>query len=249
MTASRRNPGVLFAHNDMTQAVVFALAPDGRQLGRFALPNAGAMDIEDIAIGPCPAGTCLYLADIGGNLSAARVEFAVYRITEPVVPAAGAAGTTDVPFERFRFNYPDGANHNAEGLLVDPATSALYVVTKVAAGQSSTVYALPNPPSATALNPTRKVIDLPVPRAGDSPATAASAHPCGLGFLLATNNTIYEFRIAAGQPFESAFGATPVPVPSSAEPQREAVAYLPDGRGYFSSGETASAPIFEVGCQ
>jgi hypothetical protein len=207
------------------------------------------MDIEDIAIGPCPAGTCLYLADIGGNLSASRVEFAVYRITEPAVPAGGTTGTTDVAFERFRFNYPDGANHNAEGLLVDPASGALYVVTKVAAGQPSTVYALPDPPSVTALNSTRKVIDLPVPRAGDSPATAASAHPCGLGFLLATNNAVYEFRIAAGQPFETAFAATPTAVPSTTEPQREAVAYLPDGRGYFTSGETASAPIFEVTCR
>ena len=36
LAASWRNPGVLFAHNDMTQAHVFALATDGHVLARFA---------------------------------------------------------------------------------------------------------------------------------------------------------------------------------------------------------------------
>ena len=160
MTASWRNPGVLFAHNDMTQATVFALATDGHLLARFALVNAGAVDIEDIAVGPCPGGTCLYLADSGGNLSASRVEFAIYRIAEPAVPAGGTTATTNVSFERFRFAYPDGANHNAESLLVDPATGALYIITKVAAGQPSTAYALPSPPSTSGVNTLRKVADL-----------------------------------------------------------------------------------------
>jgi hypothetical protein len=249
MTASWGNPGVLFAHNDMTQAIVYALATDGRLLARFALPSAGAVDIEDIAVGPCPAGTCVFLADIGGNLSASRVEFAIYRIAEPAVPAGGTTATTNVSFERFRFAYPDGANHNAESLLVDPATGALYIITKVAAGQPSTAYALPTAPSTSAANTLRKVAELPVPRSGDSPATAASAHPCGLGFLLRTNGIAYEFRIAAGAPFESAFAASPVVVPTGTEPQSEAIAYRADGRGYFTSGETAAAPIFAVGCQ
>jgi hypothetical protein len=177
------------------------------------------------------------------------VEFAIYRVTEPAVPSGGSTGTTNVAFERFRLAYPDGANHNAESLVIDPTSGALYIITKVAAGQPSTAYALPNPPSATAANTLRKVADLPVPRAGDSPATAASAQPCGLGFLLRTNNTAYEFRIAAGAPFESAFSATPTVVPTGSEPQSEAISYRPDGKGYVSSGETAGAPIFSVGCQ
>jgi hypothetical protein len=248
MAASWRNPGVLFAHNDMTQAHVFALRPDGTLLARFALPNAGAVDIEDMAVSNCAAGTCLYLADIGGNLSASRVEFAIYRLTEPVVPAAGVAGMTNVTFERFRFTYPDGANHNAESLIVDPGTETIYVVTKLAAGKTSTAYALPHPPSATAVNTLRKVADLPVPHAGDMPATSGSAHPCGLGFLLRTGNAVYEFRTTPGAAFETAFSATPVMVPAATEPQSEAISYHADGHGYFTSGETASAPIFNVTC-
>jgi hypothetical protein len=246
MAASWRNPGVLFALNDMTEARVYALAPDGRLLARFQLASAGAVDLEDMGVGPCSGGTCLTLADIGGNLSA-RTEFALYRIAEPAVPAAGSSTVTTVSFERFRFAYPDGS-HNAEGLLVEPTSGAIYVVTKLAAGQASAVYGLPHPLSATALNMARKVADLPVPRAGDMPATAASAHPCGRGFLVRTGNTAYEFRIAAGAAFESAFAATPTAVPAGTEPQSEAITYRPDGLGYYSSGEMGSAPIFAVAC-
>ena len=247
MAASWRNPGVLFALNDMTEARVYALAPDGRLLARFALASAGAVDLEDMGVGPCSGGTCVYLADIGGNLSP-RTEFAILRIAEPTVSAAGSTGTTMVTFERFRFAYPDGS-HNAEGLLVDPGSGAIYVVTKLAAGQASAVYGLPNPLSATALNMARKIADLSVPRSGDMPATAASAHPCGRGFLVRTGNTAYEFRIAAGAAFESAFAVTPTAVPVGTEPQSEAISYRTDGLGYYSSGETASAPIFAVACQ
>jgi hypothetical protein len=249
IAASWRNPGVLFAHNDMTQAHVFALGTDGHVLARFALTNAGAVDIEDIGVGPCPGGSCVYLADIGGNLSASRVEFSIYRLTEPTVPSGGTTATTSVSFERFRFTYPDGANHNAESLLVDPASGALYIITKVTDAQPSAAYALANPPSANASNTLRKVADLTVPRPGDTPATSASAHPCGLGFLLRTNKVAYEFRIAAGAPFESAFGVAPVVVPTTTEPQSEAITYRADGQGYFTSGETAAAPLFTVTCQ
>jgi len=248
IAVSWKNANVLFAHNDMTQAHVFALDPAGQQLGRYALPNAGAVDIEDMAIGPCAAagGTCIFLADIGGNLGA-RSEFAIFRLAEPQVPATPSTATTQVTFERFPFTYPDG-QHNAEGLLVEPRSGAIYIVTKVAAGMPSAVYALPNPLGATG-NMARKVADLPVPKSGDSPATSASAHPCGLGFLLRTSERVYEFRIAAGAAFETAFAATPVMVSSATEPQSEAISYQPDGRGYFSSGETAAAPIFHVLCQ
>jgi hypothetical protein len=247
MAVSWKNPGVLFAHNDMTQAHVFALAPDGRLLARYSLSAAGAVDIEDIGVGPCDAagGTCLFLSDIGGNLGA-RADFAIFRLAEPQVPVTANATAMPVTFERFSFTYPDG-QHNAEGLLVEPKTGALYVVTKVAAGMPSAVYALPHPLAASG-NMARKVADLPVPKSGDSPATSASAHPCGLGFLLRTGERVYEFRIAVGAAFETAFAAAPVSLASATEPQSEAISYRPDGRGYFSSGETPSAPIFEAAC-
>ena len=93
-----------------------------------------------------------------------------------------------------------------------------------------------------------KVADLPVPKATDRPATSASAHPCGAGFLLRTSNTLYEFRIAPGAPFDSAFQVTPATVPVASETQGEAVAYRADGRGYFTTGEGAMPALNRVDC-
>lgn len=248
IAVSARNAGTLYAHNDRTSSALFALGFDGQLRARYALSGVTTVDLEEVAVGPCPAGSCVFIADIGGNIGA-RNEYALLRAPEPDVSAASAAGaaTPLAGLERFPFTYEDGM-HNAEGILIDPDGGALYVVTKLAAGQASSVYALPDP-LAAAGNVARKVADLPVPRAGDSPATATSAHPCGRGFLLRTNRQLYEFRIASGMPFTAAFAVDPIALAAGDEPQSEAVSYLPDGSGFVSSGETAAAPIYRSLCR
>lgn len=248
IAASTRNPGVLFAHNDRARAVVYALAEDGTLRGRFTMQESGAVDVEDLAVGPCPGGSCLYLADIGGNISP-RTEYAILRMVEPELPSAASAPDTSVEYERFRFRYDDAASHNAEGLLVDPQSGAVYVVTKVADGDPSSVYRLPHPLLADQLNVAAEVTALPVPRAGDMAASAAAAHPCGGGFLVRTYNAIYEFRGPAGATLEDAFAAEPTTLSAGDEPQSEGIAYLPDGRGFVTAGEGAGAPIFRSLCR
>jgi hypothetical protein len=248
IAASTRNPGVLFAHNDRARAVVYALGEDGALRGRFTMADSNAVDVEDLAVGPCPAGSCLYLADIGGNISP-RTEYAILRSAEPELPSSASAPDTTVEHERFRFRYDDGANHNAEGLLVEPRSGAVYVVTKVADGQPSSVYRLPNPLLVDQVNVATRVVELPVPRAGGMAASAAAAHPCGAGFLVRTYDAVHEFRIAPGAPFEDAFAAEPTTLTAGDEPQSEGITYLPDGRGFVSAGEGAGAPIFRSACR
>jgi hypothetical protein len=243
IAASWRNPGVLYVHNDRDRPEFFALAETGAVLGRFTVSGAAVRDVEDIAVGRCPAGTCVHLADLGNNISP-RTEFLILRVTEPLVPPGMVASAT-LAAERLAFSYPDGP-HNAESLMIDPGTGALYVITKVAAGQRSAVYKLP---AFGAGGMASKVVDLPVPAAGDQPATAADAHPCGAGFLLRTNNTAYEFRIPVGAAFEAAFKVTPVSVPVGNEVQSEGIAYRPDGRGYYTTSEGARPPIHRVLCR
>ena len=247
LAASWKNPGVLFALSDLSQPFIAAMDTDGSYHQAFFLQDPGAIDFQDMSVGPCPSGTCLYLADIGGKVSASRVEFAIFRFAEPTVSGT-TVEITSVAFERFRFAYPDGANHDAASMLVDPKAGTIYVITKVGAGKPSTAYALPQPLSSSAVNVARKVADLAVPRPGDMPAVGASAHPCGLGFLLRTRNATFEFRVPPGAAFETAFAASPVVVPSVTEPQAEAISYRYDGRGYVTSGGPEPAPIFEATC-
>ena len=207
--------------------MVYALDAQGALRARIGLDGAMATDIEDIAVGPCGDDSCVYLGDIGDN-AAARAEYAVLRFVEPNVPSSAGAATLSASFERFRFTYEDGS-HNAEGLMVGPDGS-VYVVTKLAPGSGgnvpasgpSSVYRLRQPLSAASVAVATRVATLPVPATGDLAASAAAAHPCGLGFLLRTYDKVYEFRTPQGAPFEMAF--TVAPTSSRCLPSRRAKA-------------------------
>jgi hypothetical protein len=247
VAASRRNPGVLFVHNDHSTPEFWALGQDGALRASFTYSGATVRDVEDIAVAACPSGTCVFLADIGGNL-AARPDYTIARVPEPVVALGGAPTSVALAADRLVFTYPDAAQHNAESLMIDPRSGTLYVIDKVAAGAHSTVYRLAATFGGATVIAT-KVVELPVPMSGDQPATAADAHPCGTGFILRTYNTAYEFRIAATAPFEDAFRAPPVAVPVAQERQGEGIAYQPDGRGFFTNSEGAMQPINHTGCR
>ena len=56
IAASRRNPGVLWTHNDGSSGAVYAVAMNGAHLATFYV-NVAVSDTEDIAVGPGPAVT------------------------------------------------------------------------------------------------------------------------------------------------------------------------------------------------
>jgi hypothetical protein len=235
LVASRAHPGVLYAHNDSGDvARFFAMTTSGAPLGRFLLPGAVARDWEDIALGPCDAGTCVYLGDIGDN-NFVRTDYAVYRVEEPALPADG--GTGSVAFQRFAFQYPGGDKHNCESLFAHPVTGRLYLVTKENQGPSQ-VYRFPEPLDPNGVNVLDYVATLTVPTSVDGRLTAADVSPCGNAVLLRMYNRLVELRLPAGETnFEAIFTATPVEVPVASELQGEAVGYSADGRSYFTSSE------------
>jgi hypothetical protein len=245
--ASRRNAGVIYVHNDRNVAQFFAVSEAGALLGTFNVTGATVEDIEDVAVAHCPAGNCVYLADIGGNINP-RTQFAVVRTAEPEVRVDMPGGTMSLAGERLVFAYPDGANHNAESMFVDPNSDTIYVITKVAAGMPSAVYRFAATFGGGTLT-AEKVADLTVPKSTDREASSASVHPCAPAFLLRTYNTLYEFRAPPGSALEAAFAATPTVVPVATETQSEGVTYRADGRGYFTTTEGSQPLINRVGCQ
>lgn len=123
VAASRRHPGVLWTHNDSGgEAAISAIDSTGRELGRVRVAGARNRDWEDIALGPCPAGECLYLADTGDN-RLRHDEAVVYRIPEPA-----PGDTVSAPAERFPLRYPDGPR-DVEALYLLP-DGVLYLVSK-----------------------------------------------------------------------------------------------------------------------
>ena len=136
VAASRRTPGIFWAHNDSGDPVLFALDERGAVKGRVRVTGAQVDDWEDIAVGPCARGSCLYIGDIGDN-SGKRDRITLYRAQEP---APGDTATDAV--EVFHATYPDGA-HDAESLFVTP-DSDVFIITKGDPG-SVALYRFPRP--------------------------------------------------------------------------------------------------------
>lgn len=240
---SRRTPGVLFLHNDSgDSARFFALGPDGRKVGEYHLRGAAAVDWEDLAVGPCPEGSCVYLGDIGDNDSA-RAEPTIYRVAEPPTTAGE---DVDLPWEALPFRYPDGM-HNAETLLVHPTTGDLYVVTKVPSGPSG-VYVLRAPHAPGVVRTAERVASLELPADGGQLVTGGDLHPCADRLLLRTYIRLYEYERPAGAPFEALFTARPRVVAFLAERQGEAAGWRVDGRGYVTVSEGGHARVLRFAC-
>ncbi len=237
LVASRSRPGVLYAHNDSGDSARFFAIENGVVLQTFNLDGATARDWEDLALGPCPSGTCVYLGDIGDN-GFVRTDYAIYRVPEPT-PA-----TTTVTWERFPYEFPNGDKHNAETIFMNAQSGVLYLVTKENTGKSA-VYRFPLPFDATKTAVLEHVAELPVPASGDNRLTGGDVNVCGTGVLLRMYNRLVEFRLPDGATnFEDIFAVAPVSVPVAPEEQGEAVAYGIDGRTYFTASEqVASVPV------
>jgi hypothetical protein len=148
VAASRRTPGVLWAHNDSGDPLVFALSEQGAVTGRVRVTGAKVEDWEDIAVGPCPQGSCMFIADIGDN-NGNRNHVTVYRVPEPSLQDSSTA-----PAEVFRGRYAGGA-HDAEALFVTPQ-SEVFIITKGDPGPIA-LYRFPSVLRSDAIMPLEQV--------------------------------------------------------------------------------------------
>ncbi|MCP3141529.1 cell wall anchor protein [Pyxidicoccus xibeiensis] len=243
LAASRLTPGVIYVHNEDTTAVVAISAANASTLGTFNVADVTPADWEDVATGPCPAGKCIFMGDIGrasANFPTPPSTFAVYRIPEPNIGGGQTSGSLTA--EKFPFQYPDTPK-DAESIMVHPTTGDIYVITKSSTGLSK-VYKFPKPmPAPDTLTTLIFVANLQLPTNSDPEfpkATSAAIHPCANRFILRTYRTVYEFRAPAGAAFETAFAATPVALTDTVEGQGEAIEYEANGASYFTMSESPS---------
>lgn len=132
LAVGRRNPGVLWSHNDSgSAAVLFALDTAGSTVGRVRVPIR-TRDWEDISAARCGSNDCLYIADIGDNRSVRR-QVQIYRVPEP----APGDSETAAP-EVFSATYADGP-HNAEAMFVIGADLFIVARDRVAGVYRSTI--------------------------------------------------------------------------------------------------------------
>ena len=215
---------VVFTHNDSgDSARIFAVDLQGRTAAVYTLRGASNVDWEDMATGRDAQGRpVLYLADIGDN-DRKRSEVEVYQVPEPTGPS------TDVPWVRYKFRYPDGS-HDAEALLVDPTTRRIYIATKSLLGQGE-LYVAPAVLSTSAVNTLTPV--RPVPAL----TTSGDFSPDGRRIVLLTYLRAYWADGVNG-----VLHAFDVPQ----QRQDEAIAVTGDGTAVLVGSEGAHSIVYRV---
>jgi hypothetical protein len=249
LAASRRNPGVLWSHNDSGGAPeLFAMTERGLSLGTYVLKDARLDDWEDIAIGPGPkpGKGYLYVGDIGANNSK-REHIVVYRVEEPKVRLNQKDKRRETKGAvAFRLRYPDHRSRDSETLMVDPVNADLYLVTKSLLADPG-LYVARAPLDAQQTTVLEQVMEL---KLDDSTGvagglvTAGDIAADGSAVLIRTYTDAYYWPRASGQTIAEALERRPCTVPLHREPQGEAIAFSPDGRSYFTVSEGRHPPLY-----
>jgi hypothetical protein len=225
LAVSPTHDDVYYTHNDSAAAPVFyAVDGDGRTRATYQLRGAEARDWEAMAATKDPATGqgVLWFADIGDNMDGAWPDISIYKVMEPRTLADAT-----LPAVRYRFRYANGGR-NAEGIMVDPRTGRLYVVSKEFAGS---VYAAPKKLRTDRTNVLRKVADAPIM------ATDAAYAPDGSSYVIRTyfSATLYK---PSGEPIGK------VTMPDLK--QAESIAYTLDGTALLTGSEGLKSPVYRV---
>lgn len=242
------DPDVVWIIDDGAEPVIHAVRLDGTILGQVTLRDVQAVDLEDIAAGPCAADDdrrCLYIADIGDN-TASRSSVQVHRVVEPpTTDLPGALSTATATL-----TYPGGPV-DAEALLVD-GVGRLIVLSKeegqarvlVAEGMEggpvteTGVFTIP-PPALAVLT-----------QVGGLSITGGDLAPSGDAILLRTYDQVLELTPPPGSgPPDPAllFSWDVAEQPVGFEPQGEAVGYLSDDDFVTVSEQTGQITVVRRG--
>ncbi len=253
VVASRRNPNLFWTHNDSGGgAFLYAFDRAGRKRGVWKVANAEARDWEDVAAGPGPreSQSYLYVGDIGDNLRR-RETIIVYRFPEPVINSAGISSTKKQPLvtetsEAIHLKYPDG-KHDAEALVVHPATGDLYIVTK-SAGRTSGVYKAAAPLATSRVTTLSRVAEIRLPSLFAGMVTGGDISPDGLRVVLCDYLGAYEISLptTSKSRFDEVWKKPLTIIETGSRQQGEAVCYRLDGKAILLTSEKLPTPLIEI---
>ena len=246
IAASRRNPGVLWVHNDGSSGAVHAVGVNGAHLATFFLGRA-VSDTEDIAVGPGPVAgvSYLYVGDSGGK----RRDVQILRIPEPIVDPGRTGSPISTFFsgvDAFTVSYPDG-KHDAESLMVDPSSREVFIVTKQGGGARVYRANLNNvfPGSQVQWG---FVTSLPFANASGGDISAD-----GTQIVLRREDFVQTWERFNGEWIGTTLSRSGTGIPvigPPLEPNGEGIALLPNGAGYVTISEGANPVLyfFEAQC-
>lgn len=232
LAVGRINKNMIWTHNDSgDESRIFLMTDSAKHVGEFYLEGVELRDAEDMAIGPGPDESLsyIYLGDIGDNWGNTAVK-QIYRFPEPSIQGLKIPFTETISdFDVIHYRYPDGMR-DAETLMIDPKTKDLYIVSKREINVN--LYRMSYPYQANDTITLEKLGNLPLTIivGGDISAD-------GTEVLLKSYNEVFYYKLKTGEGIESILNKQPELLPYAVEPQGEAIAWTPDGSGYFTLSE------------
>jgi hypothetical protein len=131
--------------------------------------------------------------------------------------------------------YPDGP-HNAETLMIDPLTKDLYIISKEG---KSRIYRAAYPQPTTGITTLEYVGNLPW-----GTATGGDISPDGQMIIVRGYFAASVWLRPKEGPLWRAFEGEECKVPLIVESQGEAICFVENGTGYFTTSENKRQPIY-----
>ena len=237
LAVSRVADDVLWSHNDSRgDAALIAFDRAGSDLGTFAIPDAFAIDWEDMAAGPDASGSTpyLYVGDMGDNFGIRAGVVNVWRVPDldPREPANAFPESVALVYRM-----PDGP-YDAEGLFVDPVEPALYIVTK----DRDQAFVFKGSLESTG---TTQDMELVATLFLGDEVSGADITSDGQIIAFRGYDTVWMWNRLPGQSIGDALSAEPCTAPSPDERQGESIAF-DDRWGYYTISEGTAPDINHV---
>lgn len=234
LAASRTTPDVLWSHNDSRGGpLLYAFTPSGIDLGAHEIPDAFALDWEDMAAGPASDGTgaYLYVGDLGDNFGIRDGVVAVWRVPDIDPTQLDGEFPESLPIT---LSMPNGP-YDAEALFIDPVEPALYIVTK--SRSEAFVFKGPMTPASSP-----QEMELVATLFLDAEVSGADISADGGIIALRGYNSVWMWNRAPGQSVAEALTADPCNAPSPDERQGESITFNLE-LDYFTVSEGTTVDI------
>lgn len=255
LQASRRYPGVLWAHDDGDTPALLALDTGGEELGRVAIAGITNRDWEDITLVPGENGDLLVIADTGDNRLRHPSAW-LYFVPEPRPGADGRYGGQAAPLHALELRYPDSPQ-DIEAVAFDPLDQRILLLGKRT--HPPRLYGLDLAPALARAQGQAQYLGTvetfrpPATRDrlifGDrarwvARPTGMDISPDGARAAVITYRSLYLFELGATRDWAQALRGERLEIVGPDALREEAVTFSADGLDLFVTSEGRHAPIF-----
>lgn len=237
LVASANNKGYFWAHNDSDNpAEIFLIDKHAAIKLVCKFGNLKNRDWEDIAVGAGPkqGKIYIYVGDIGDNKALYDVKL-IYRFEEPIVSDQKEIVILD--YDTLIVKLSDGVR-DSEALMIDPISKDMFLFSK--REDSVRLYQIHFPYQQDTLLAKRIAI-LPYHN-----INAADISVDGSEILIKDYDTIYYWKKERNESIHDLIMKKPIKLPYDKGPQDEAIAWLRDGSGFCTLGESVKGKKGEL---